>query len=384
MFREECINDINIQLKEINKTDVTILWGMGEYTEKLYYYTEISNYHFENYVDNKFYGQERFGQFIKQPRDIQWNHVTLVVISAFYKWKEIEQELKEKLKYNGKVLVLKCRNAIRPFYQYESKNDLLPSIEEEIYLKKNQKYEDKYLNQKCYILGNGPSLEKNSIDSIKKEIVFSVNEFFRYNKAHVISPNYYVVADPVYFNLKHEEKLRFFTGLFGMKKANPNIKFWFPISVRPYVENEYSKYSQDIHYFAPFRNLDWVEENRINFIERVPNTYSVIQYTILLAIYMGFKEIYLLGCEQTNIIENIKNYIGDCLPDYVYDISKKERKWCAESCKRNSLENLLFGYYEIFKGYRKIHEICSKRGIKLVNCIDKTYIEDIPRGNFII
>ena len=62
-------------------------------------------------------------------------------------------------------------------------------------LLRNIELKDIYTGQRCFVLGNGPSLNNQKIELLKDEVVFMVNRSFLDPRYADISPKYHVIID---------------------------------------------------------------------------------------------------------------------------------------------------------------------------------------------
>ena len=109
---------------------------------------------------------------------------------------------------------------------------------------------------------------------------------------------------------------------------------------------------------------------------------TVVQFAIEAAIYMGFSQIYLLGCDNTGIITAVKSALRkNDEEDYLYQVSENEKRRMESLLERNSLEVYIRSYLSTFINYRMLYEECRKRNISLINCSSSTVIDSIPRAS---
>lgn len=67
-------------------------------------------------------------------------------------------------------------------------------------LSTNAEFKNQYAGKRCFILGNGPSLETVDFGSLADEYVFTCN-FFGFVKGHEkAKPNFHLWMDPVFLN----------------------------------------------------------------------------------------------------------------------------------------------------------------------------------------
>ena len=144
-----------------------------------------------------------------------------------------------------------------------------------------------YNDKRCFIIGNGPSLKKEDLERLKGEITFASHGiYFIFDKTDW-RPTYYCAQDCKLINdriSEIEEYCKDIPKFFGVVKDfhYPNFSKDDTIIVllnEPFVDG-YPKFSNDA---------------TNGFYEGMTVTYFNIQ----LAIYMGFKEIYLLGVDHS-------------------------------------------------------------------------------------
>ena len=106
---------------------------------------------------------------------------------------------------------------------------------------------------------------------------------------------------------------------------------------------------------------------------------------ILVAVYMGFSEIYLLGCDCTFILNIINARLeASEKMEYAYECSTNElNRICKQ--QKTALEWELKNFAALFRAYRTLNMYCEHHGVKLYNAtrgsllegIEKVRIEDV-------
>lgn len=248
--------------------------------------------------------------------------------------------------------------------------------------KRNKALRNKYEGQRCFIIGNGPSVREQDIRLLANETVFVTNGFYRYEKYYDAKPDYYCLMDPSFFSspagrglLKEIDKLQ---------QYENKPTFILPWAAKEMIQKYYnwdkwttSYYVDAVMSFTDGYNKDW------DICKPVVNTQCVVQTAMLMATYMGFKEIYLLGVEQTNIIDTIEAYYGKEPTRYVYSNENEELAGAfVDSVNEKPLELQLNGYARIFHLYREIYQYCRRKGIEVYNCTPKTLVDSIPQKKY--
>lgn len=249
-------------------------------------------------------------------------------------------------------------------------------------LNNNKKYKDLHINQRCFILGNGPSLKKESLSMLRNEVVFTVNQATRIPGFNDLKSNYHFWADPNFFKIDDNspEDVELLNTMIAVANENPNIQCFFPLKQFDFIRKYGLDSKLNINYFyTAFCMYEGYTED-IDFTKPVIGFGTVVQWCITMAVYMGFKEIYLLGCDNTSIITTIKSVLHtNDDQDYSYTVSQNEKKRMEKMLANSSLEAYLKSYLRTIQDYRFLYDYCTNRGISLVNCSAETVIDSIPR-----
>ncbi|RLA76452.1 MAG: hypothetical protein DRG78_18975 [Epsilonproteobacteria bacterium] len=149
-------------------------------------------------------------------------------------------------------------------------------------------FKDKYKNKRCFIVGNGPSLNKLDLDLLKDEFTFGVNSIFYMTERNGFRPTFYMVEDNhvIYDNLtdinNYEVPYKFFPSQYKKVIKPSSNTFFFNMNRGFYEENSPNycipRFSKNCH-------------------ERMYAGQSVTIMNIQLAFYMGFTQVYLIGMD---------------------------------------------------------------------------------------
>lgn len=149
-----------------------------------------------------------------------------------------------------------------------------------------QSVKGKYEGQRCFVLGNGPSLITEDLDKLKGEITFASNRIYKIFDETEWRPTYFVMFDEgvglskgVAENISKIDCIKFVReqGYFAYKDIAGEVCFIHSRYSRKYLDNP--QFSEDLaHYIYSISTV----------------TYTAIQ----IARWMGFNEIYLLGMDN--------------------------------------------------------------------------------------
>lgn len=249
-------------------------------------------------------------------------------------------------------------------------------------IKDNLKYKNIHIGKRCFILGNGPSLKTENLSLLRNEYVFTVNQFTRNSQAINIKPNFHVWADANFFAKGYDtsamEELN--DVMKTIINCNPNVEVFYPLNQQEFVEYHHFNEIMSVNYFCSRLDFKKTLHQDIDLTHFIPGFGTVVQYAMAIAVYMGFKEIYLLGCDNTGLLVTIKSALKqNDDSDYAYHMTINEKKRMEQLIEKNSLEAYVKAFLETIECYRLWSRYCSDRDIKLVNCSSTTVIDSIER-----
>lgn len=251
-------------------------------------------------------------------------------------------------------------------------------------VKKNHKFKDLHKGKRCFIIGNGPSINAEDLTLLANEIVFTVNQASRLKQFSDLHSNYHFIADPLFFQLSKDkpEEYEVLMTIKNLSLHNKNIECFFPIQYKDFIEKNGLDQNLNVNYFLTIKRMYDGYNKKIDFSRPSIAFNTVVQWCITMAIYMGINEIYLLGCDCTSMISIMKSILrqnDEC--DYAYNITENEKKRLENTVGKMDLEDTMHGCLLQIQDYRRLYEYCKKRNIKLVNCSSETVLTSIPRAS---
>jgi len=231
-------------------------------------------------------------------------------------------------------------------------------LKEKKLIKQNIKFKDIHKNERCFIIGTGPSLKnlsKLDIERLKNETVFAVNSLYQAEIIDEITPKYYTLMD----NLFWGEDSYFFKEILEKYADAP------PVFITDYRTRHYVKELgvEDKTFFV-YNKLYPINSINDDFTKNMKISINVVSTSILTALFMGFKEIYLLGC------------------DYNSFASTKDEHCYIECEERYAKENLAYYlkfYYLTTTFHYYIAKLAIKKGVKITNITPNSLLDAYPR-----
>lgn len=252
-------------------------------------------------------------------------------------------------------------------FQYKRMNKIL--------VEKNDEIRNIYEGKRCFIIGNGPSLARQDLNKLKNEYTFVVNNFFISEWFDEINPFGYVVADPAFFD-RSDFSIEWLTKL-DQKCKNQNL--FFPVSAAKTIK-KYNMFQNKTVFYLEMSGTFHEDTSRFNLdlIKAVPSAQTVIIMAIIVAAHMGFKNIYLLGCDSDWAkYPSAKGY----LPHFYKEKNTGTNK---ETCIRQDwgYENVLNAALVIFKSYRLLNKALKQKKINILNATNGGFLDVFERVDY--
>lgn len=162
-------------------------------------------------------------------------------------------------------------------------------------------FKNKHSGERCFILGNGPSLNETDLSLLKGETVFACNAVFLLFDRLGWRPSYYTCVDSQVLPDRAAD-------IEQMLRDNPSITGFFPTEVQEHGGDRTRHASRSLIADGPGRYFFNEEAGCVDALPdsmfsldaatRVIQPHTVAITMLQLAAYMGFSEIYLVGCDM--------------------------------------------------------------------------------------
>ncbi|UCD37825.1 MAG: DUF115 domain-containing protein [Fidelibacterota bacterium] len=165
--------------------------------------------------------------------------------------------------------------------------------------RKLRRFKDTHRGDRCFVLGNGPSLNHQDLTLLRNEYTFVTNRFIQHKDFDTIQPDYYCISDSKFFMA--EEGRSQITRIRAAQDQLHNMIVFFSLRFKLNL-NIRMGFKENTFYL---RYLDWKkvwEMGRLS-TDIAHGVYMghtiIIDFCLPIAYYMGFSEVYLLGCDMS-------------------------------------------------------------------------------------
>jgi len=237
-----------------------------------------------------------------------------------------------------------------------------PNLWLELIVEKNKGLEARHSGERCFILATGPSIKKQNLLPLKNEKCIAVSNFFVHPDFSIIEPEYYCIA-PYHHPLTEEawqswmdelavnvKKSHLFFGINDLKRNMVGERF----SGNPVSFIDFSASPQD------------VIENGLDLSRRTFPVQSVSIMALQIAIFLGFSDIYLLGCDHDWLLHMYESrHFYDENEHAFTKISGENMEW-----EESDLELECRSYINLWQQYKILRHIALIKEINIFNATE--------------
>lgn len=251
-------------------------------------------------------------------------------------------------------------------------------------MSKNKKIKDSHKGKRCFIVGNGPSLKHHDLNKLTNEFVFTVNYMMKSDDFKTLDSNYHLFFDPIVFGLnpdKKDDKGKIEL-IAKTNETNPDMTYIIPYRRR----SNFLKLFPDHKFTFVYNYKTYTPQlKKASALHRItPGFQNVIVYAINTALYMGFKEIYLLGVDMTGFLEHFEyNKINDQW-GHSYSKTQEEKEKIKTILSERKIDNEFYlkTYGKTFEHLKLMQTNVSAKNAKLFNASEYGALDFIPRVDY--
>lgn len=222
---------------------------------------------------------------------------------------------------------------------------------------------NKHKGKRCFIIGNGPSLNNCDLTLLKDEITFGFNSIFLHYDKMGFVPSYYIVEDVLVAEDRRKEinnlkgSVKFFGNHINYCIDNTKDTYWINVLMN------YEDYENFPHFSENALRKIWVGGTV---------TYQAMQ----MAFYMGFTEVYMIGYDHSYTVPksaDVKGFVIESTesdPNHFHpDYFGKGYRWHDPQVDRMELAYIKAKYH-FEKNSRKIYNATVGGQLEVFDRID--------------
>ena len=233
------------------------------------------------------------------------------------------------------------------------------------------------------VLGNGPSLNETvarHADFLRQRHLLAVNFAANTPLFRQIKPDYYVLADPHFFNPQGNPAV---ANLWeALAAADWRLRLMVPAKASVPDNVAASKnISIERYNLTPVEGCRWMSHALYRAGMGMPRPRNVLIPSLMLAIAAGFKTIYVAGADHSwmkTISVDDDNHVVSVQPHFYKD-SDNEHARVRKDYMNYPLHQIVYSFYVAFRSYHTLQRYAQSRGVSIYNITPGSFIDAFPR-----
>jgi hypothetical protein len=240
------------------------------------------------------------------------------------------------------------------------------------YLEANKEFKGRHAGQRCFVIGNGPSLAAQDLTPLKNELTFVMSGFWRHPVVRTWQPTYYFFADPLFFD-GSEAMSAFFAQL---RAAVHSTTFFLPGEAREALRRGTLVPPDQARFVEWSGRLSNGLPTFPDLSQPLPAVMSVSQFAIMGAMYMDCSPIYLLGLDHDWLAHR-------GMDRHFYQGKTIENHAAAHGdLGRMSYKIDLQCQLDLWTGYEFLLAAAKAKGIRIVNATNGGFLDVFERARY--
>jgi len=247
----------------------------------------------------------------------------------------------------------------------------LAAVAPQSVIEANRQWKDAHLGQSCVLLANGPSAAQFDLTSIAGTTTFSVSNGYLHAGYDKLRPAYHCVPQITYGRMTEEDVVRWFeemhSRLFDATLFLSDTEF-------DVVQRHNLFPGRKVYYLSMRGDFDDLEDQSIPDIGgTVPRGQSVPIMVLLIAMYMGFKSIAMLGVDHDTFLTRRYTYAFEPSVQKGKDFSVSPSGFTTSS-RYEELREMA----RLWHQYRSVRNIAERNGVLIVNANPDSALDEFP------
>lgn len=242
-------------------------------------------------------------------------------------------------------------------------------------LRKNNDLKNIRNSDEVYIIGNGPSMASFDFNLLEFKDVLVCNQFYALEGSRKIRPIVYSIGDPVEQNKINE-----------YKDFLPDLKKVASIDAKAYLLHS-SVYDLIMQSKIDFKCRDKIYHYCGGYDDKIAlddmcSVVSPVRFTsmlnFILAVFMGYKKIYLLGMDQNHYYNFF--CFGKVFVEHGYDSNPFAGSINPEIVNYDWISASL-GAFRTYSAWKMLFDLANKRNIEVYDLTTGGKLDIFPKKN---
>ena len=250
-------------------------------------------------------------------------------------------------------------------------------------LEENVRYKNCHPGERCFILGSGPSVVRQDLKKLNGEIVITQNNFHVHPDIGLIHPRYHCVVPFFHAAEFKDDWVEWFRLM--QERLPSDAQVFFHLNTQEMLE-ENNLFPKRTSYLNAGLNPVVMDQACVDITRTIMVVPTVLTQCLTVAIYMGFRKIYLTGFDMDQIChmrerDKLRFYGESPITRNAYELKNDE--------EHDTTGYVWYHYWTMWKQFILLREEAEHRGTEIINLTDggllscykrQTYEEIFPKG----
>ncbi|PCK88715.1 hypothetical protein CPT32_00465 [Rhizobium sophoriradicis] len=232
-----------------------------------------------------------------------------------------------------------------------------------------------HAGQRCFILGNGPSVKGLDLSRLHGENVITVSNGYLHSDFDKFQSLYHCVPQITYGLMTPEDVIRWFNEM----HSHLGGQVLFLSSTEAELVRENNLFAgRRVRYLVLGESFDErTSEEVVDISQPVPRVESVPVMALMIAMYLGFKEIVLLGVDHDRFLSSTYQYAFDLKVQKGKDFTVN-----ADGTLTRGRHDEFQQLARLWRQYRAISKIAEANDIRVFNSTPGGALDEFERRPF--
>ncbi|MGO7540860.1 hypothetical protein ACC680_20005 [Rhizobium ruizarguesonis] len=242
-------------------------------------------------------------------------------------------------------------------------------------LAENRQLAGLHAGQRCFILGNGPSVKDLDLSRLQGENVVTVSSGYLHSDFDKFKSRYHCVPQITYGLMVSEDVIRWFDEM----HSHLGTAELFLSSTEAELVRKHNLFAgRTVRYLVLGDSFDdRRSEAVVDISQPVPRVESVPVMALMIAMYLGFKEIILLGVDHDHFLSSNYQYAFDLKVQKGMDSTAN-----ADGTLRTNRHDDFQTLARLWRQYRAIANIAKANDVRIVNSTPGGALDEFDRRPF--
>lgn len=226
--------------------------------------------------------------------------------------------------------------------------------------------------RRCFILCNGPTVGTQNLLPLANEIVISVSNGYHHPDFLKFQPRYHCVANITRTRLTEDDIVTWFR---EMDSRLGDAELFLSYTEAAIVKKHGLFAGRKVHYLFLLEPFEQLSNRAIpDLSEAIPAIQSAPIMALMVALYLGCKDMYLLGVEHDHFKTGVYKYFYEPTVLKGKDISVS-----ADGRNLTQYFELFHTLGQLWRQYRIVGEIANANGARIWNATAGGELDEFPR-----